>query len=66
VGFRSAIVHVLTFLWSETQVICLTGNHRVDDNPAERERVIAEGGGSQHCRLATVELGFWAAWMEQS
>jgi hypothetical protein len=26
------------------QVICLTGNHRVDDNPAERERVIASGG----------------------
>ena len=22
----------------------MTGNHRVDDNPAERERVIASGG----------------------
>jgi soluble P-type ATPase len=31
-------------LYADVQVICLTGNHRVDDNAAERERVIASGG----------------------
>jgi hypothetical protein len=52
----------LAYVDTGTQVLLVTGNHRIDDNKAERERLVASGGVIAQADLEGIGVGPLRIW----
>jgi serine/threonine protein phosphatase PrpC len=52
----------LAFLDTGAEVLAVSGNHRLDDSPSERARIVAEGGEVEASRIEGVPAGPLRVW----